>query len=206
MPADYNINITLEKALNNLAGKDFGFLLCNAGAEQVGVDSIKLRFLGQNYFIKNPSFETKHENGLDVNPVVRVLLLHYLAHASGVPLHNRWISFKELPGGNIYNGPFTQRAIYPFIRFFGTRPEEFRFAAEKLGGMRGQGGDMSMIIPVFPNIPINYILWLGNEEFPSSAAILFDASAAYYLPTEDYAVICGIICKELIKQLQHCKN
>lgn len=207
MPADYNIGVTLEKAVNDLAGRDLDLLVFNTGSELVHEDScIKLRFVGQSYFIKYPSFEIKHENGIEVNPVIKILLLHYLAHASGVPLLNRWISFKELPGGNIYYGPFTQRAINPFIKLFGSRPKEFRFAAEKLGGVRGQNGDISMVIPVFPKVPINYVLWLSNDEFPASATVLFDASAASYLPTEDYAVISGILLKELNKQLQYYKK
>jgi len=204
MPGDYNILATLKKALDDLAAKDLDVMVQNSGSEIVPDRScIKLRFINQNYFIHYPSFEINSENGPEINPVVKVLLLHYMAQASGMPIGNKWISYKELPGGHIYYGPFTQRAVNPFIRLFKGCPEEFRFAAEKLGGIKGQGGDISMIIPVFPKIPINYVLWLGSDEFPASATILFDASAASYLPTEDYAVICGVLLKELNKQRQN---
>jgi hypothetical protein len=200
MPADYSISITLKKAINDLTGRDPYVLANNTGSEFVAQGSyINIRFIAQNYFVEYPSFEVKHESGPETNPITKILLLHYLGHATKTPLLDKWISFKELPGGYIYNGPFINRAIKPFVKIFGKRPDEFRFAAEKLGGTLGQGGDMSMIIPVLPKVLLNYILWLGNEEFPASATILFDSSAASYLPTEDYVVLCGLLLKELNK-------
>lgn len=44
---------------------------------------------------------------------VSILALHYLLHASGIPLRNRWVTIKELPGGAIYLDAFTKRTLAP---------------------------------------------------------------------------------------------
>jgi hypothetical protein len=35
-----------------------------------------------------------------------------------------------------------------------------------------------------PRIPLTVILWLGDEEFPSRADLLFDSSAALHVPLD----------------------
>jgi len=89
-----------------------------------------------------------------------------------------------------------------FRSFFGQFPEKLKIAAELLGGRISSLGDICVTIPVFPSIPLTFVLWLGDEEFPPSGNILFDASAPFYLPTEDYAVLAGLTVYELKKTVK----
>lgn len=162
----------------------------------------KLTFLGQDYLVYFPSGEVEAVgNDAKIPQEVEILLLHYLSGASGMRLQNRLISFKELKGGINYIGPFTNRSIRPLIAAFGDRPERLVTAAEKIGGRRVNFGDVAVEVPAFPLIPVTCILWGGDDEFPASGNILFDASAGSHLATEDYAVLASLVVYALKRAL-----
>ena len=45
------------------------------------------------------------------------------------------------------------------------------------------------------------VIYEGDEEFSASANVLFDAAASNYLPTEDLAVLGGVLASRLIHAL-----
>ena len=96
--------------------------------------------------------------------------------------------FKDLPGGNAYEGAFIHRVIQPVENSFGENPAKLVEAAKAIGGKQVDLGDVAVEIPAFEGVPIVYILW-GACEFPASATVLFDESASGFLPTEDLAVL-----------------
>ena len=59
-------------------------------------------------------------------------------------------------------------------------------------------GDASFILPAMPRIPLQYILWEGDDEFPPSVQLLFDSSVDRYLPLEDIVVLGQITTGRLI--------
>ncbi|AEG14800.1 DUF3786 domain-containing protein [Desulfofundulus sp. TPOSR] len=151
-------------------------------------------FLGSHYLVKYPGGEViDAAGGPEVPKEVQITLLHYLAKASPAQVEGRLISFQELPGGFIYVGPFNNRAVRPLVGIFGGKPELLVRAAEMLGGRRVEIGDVAVSVPVLPKVPITFVLWLGDEEFPPSGNVLFDASASRHLPTEDYALLPGLV-------------
>ncbi len=57
------------------------------------------------------------------------------------------------------------------------------------GGERARLGDGSFYFRVLPRLPLMCVLWLGDEDVPPGANILFDAAAGAYLPGEDLAYV-----------------
>ncbi len=195
----YNLDVTIEKARNQFAASDPQIISHKSG---VAFDNAKkeflLSFLDETYAISHPEgLITRQGKEGEVNIIFQILYLHYLCSSSGLPLKDEWISFKELPGGQIYITPFQNRAVKPFIKVFGKQPDSLTKAAKKLGGTPGTYGDMSYILPVFPRVPFMFVLWTGDEEFPASGTILFDASAGSYLPTEDFAMLSGLLVSKI---------
>lgn len=128
---------------------------------------------------------------------------HYLLTAGGQPVSGQVISFKEIPGGMIYLQPFNGRVLGGFKAIFGKNAGMLTKVGEKLGIGFAKYGDTAVTMNVLPRIPVTYVIWEGDEEFPANATVLFDATAQYYLPTEDLVVAAAPEPVCLIKQSEH---
>jgi hypothetical protein len=194
-----NLDPALEKAREDLSCGDPEQMAARAKvAYDSGAACFHVPFLGALYRVSFPDGRVSGPGG-DVSPPVQVLLLHYLTGASGIAPEGRLVSYKELPGGDIYIVPFTHRAINPLVRIFGDSPQKLILAAEKLGGKKAAPGDVSVTVPFFPLVPLTFVLWEGDDEFPPSGNVLFDCTASTHLATEDYAYLAGIGVFELKK-------
>ena len=159
----------------------------------------QISFLGQEFEVEYPSGKFSPEPAPDGElPIfAQILVLHYLANTKPVAEAGRLITYKELPGGSIYIQPFTNRAIRPLVQAFGAKPARLLEAAAKLGGEPVQHGDSAVVLRVFPRISVTLVIWGGDDEFPASGNILFDASAGEVLHTEDYAVLASFVVATL---------
>ena len=185
----------LKKAKEKLPTLNPDQVALRSGAEFITADSqFKLTMANEDYYISYPAGEVEYAaKDKEVQLPVKVLILHYLNQASGVPLADKLISFREVPeGGEIYYGPFKKRTIDPLVKYFGEQPEKLITVAQYLGGYEEDLGDYSVTVPVFPKIPVTYVLWEGDEEFPPSGNVLFDSSAISYLPSEDLVFVASI--------------
>lgn len=153
-------------------------------------------FLGQE-FQADP--QARHITSPDSpNPVkdwLQILILHYLAAESRVQdiTNDPWISFKGLPGGEIYFPTFRKRAIAPILKKYGDNPSDLLDKAESLNATPLNQGTAALDIPVFPKIKVAIILHAGDDEFPPECTILFNQSTQSLLPTEDVAVLASTI-------------
>ena len=138
--------------------------------------------------------------GPEVPRFLQVLMLHYLAGATKAQLSERLISFRELSGGALYYSAFKARAIDPLVKEFGLNPERLRRVAATLNAEPLEVGSVGVKIRFFDKLPVAVILWLGDVEVSASANILYDASAAKILPTEDLTVVGGVVSRTLIKE------
>lgn len=158
-------------------------------------NALSIDFLGQHFKVDYPSGNfvpvTASDGELPVS--TQILILHYLANLTATEEIGKLISYKELPGGAMYIQPFSNRSINPMVGIFGSNPDRLLQAAERVGGQANGHGDVGVTVRVFPRIPVNLVLWRADDEFPASGTILFDASAPLILPTEDYAVLAGIV-------------
>jgi hypothetical protein len=126
------------------------------------------------------------------------LIMHYLIQASGAPLTNTWITFREIPSGEFYYSAFAKRAKDPLVQTFGKNPGLLIELGTGMGGIKREEGDASLCFQVFPRIPVCLILWAEDEEFPPDGNLLFDASISKYLSAEDIAVLSGMVVYPLI--------
>jgi hypothetical protein len=122
----------------------------------------------------------------------QILILHYLARATGASLTGRTIDFRQVPdGGSFYWSAFVSRAKTPLLKTFGNDLELYLEVAVSLGGEPLPLGDAAARFWAFPLVPVTHVLWGGDEEFPPEGNILFDETIPQYLSTEDIAALSG---------------
>jgi hypothetical protein len=127
-----------------------------------------------------------------------LVILHYFITARGTPLTNKLISFGELPEGVVYQPTFIKRTIQPILKHFGSEPDTLLLWSQDMAGYRADYGDMSITINAFKNVPITFVVWQGDDEFPPRGSVLFDSNITDYLPTEDITVLCELITWRLV--------
>ena len=163
-------------------------------------------FWGQETLLSFPELVARQsETGPDLPLSDQALLLYYFATANGSPLAQRWVSFSELPDGRFYNQAFKGYTGRELARTYGENLQALSLAARRLGaGLPGGApvGDRSFLFRPLPRVPLLLVFWQGDEEFPSSFQILFDASASHYLPTAVCAVLGSMLARRLISMQQ----
>jgi len=161
-------------------------------------EKVLVRFFSDPYTIRFPQIEFYSPGKRTVSLVIRVLLLHYLLKADGCPLIGKWVAYKDIPGGLLYAGVFARRVTEPLVKKIGKSAKLFGEIGVKFGGKSGGVGDASFNLSAFSRIPIQYVLWEGDDEFPPSVQLLFDSSVDHYLPLEDIVVLGQITTGRLI--------
>jgi hypothetical protein len=203
---EYGYKFAYEIASQQLAKVNLEQQCRNGGAEYKLIDSkplITIDYLNQPYQIKLPDIEISIANSDEEVPLKdRILLLHYLIQARGTPLAAKSITYKELPEGISYFRTFQKRAIKPIIDHFGNNPAQLVEAAKGMGGQKAGYGDAAVTINAFKNVPITFVLWRGDEEFPPDGSIIFDATVTDYLSIEDINVLSERIAWKLVRALK----
>jgi hypothetical protein len=198
-----NYQQSFDLACASIKGMDLKEKAKKAGAnyqEEKDGPRISIDFFSEPYHVQFPQIEFYSPANKPVSLVTRVLLLHYLIRADGSPLTGKWAGYKDIPGGLLYAGVFARRVTEPLVKKFGNSPEQFKKVGNKLGGKSVEFGDASFILYAFPFIPLQYVLWKGDEEFPAAAQLLFDTSIDHYLSLEDIVVLGQMATGRLIHQ------
>lgn len=160
-------------------------------AAKAGVDCDGKRwtipFFNRTYHVEFPHGRVEGSRGEIPSIWLQVLLMHYLLDADGTSVADRWVSCRDLPGGYfVSDDKFDARSAPPLGRLYGQDPEGLAAACRALGGTLMSGvGDMAYRCLAFPRLPLAVVMYFRDEEMPASARVLFDASAAHYLPTDD---------------------
>lgn len=204
---EYGYKFAYKIASQQLTEADGIERICHhSGAEYKKTDShpvIILDYLNQNYRISLPEVAISLSDSAEEVPLKdKILLLHYLIQARGTPLADKSIAYKELPEGVGYFRTFHKRAIKPLVDHFGRQPTKLIEAAKELGGHKADYGDVAVTINAFKRVPITFVLWRGDEEFPPDGSILFDATVSDYLSIEDINVLCERIAWKLVRLLK----
>ena len=179
-----------EQALKDVAALNGPVAAAESGASYEN-GMFTLKFYNRTFIIHHTDVHVE-EVGDDapVPMYIALLLMHYLIQASAIPEDGHWITYRELPGATLFEKRFHQMAIQPLLNVYGNDAEGLKKAGESLGGLpMDRTGDAAYRFLALPKIPISFILYLGEDEIPSTVNILFDAAAPSYLPTEDLSYV-----------------
>jgi hypothetical protein len=127
------------------------------------------------------------------------LFLYYLAKADGTPLAERWISFRELPDGWLYHQAFHGYTGQVLVQALGNDVSPLVQAAAAAGGKQESFGDVGYRFDILPRVRLAVVYWLGDEEFPPRAQVLFDEAAGHYLPIDGLAMLGSHLIRCLLR-------
>lgn len=199
LPRQDNYEVALRLAQEEFRQADVADRCAKSGAVYRPEEKVlEVPFLSRLVTIRLPELEFRVE-GADVPLRDRILILHYLNTATGVPPSGQWITFAQIPEGGFYLPAFRQRSIDRLVAVYGSQPERLVEAARRLNGHKSDCGDVGMTIPVLPRVALTFVLWRGDEEIGPTGNVLFDSTITDYLPTEDIAVVTGMVVGRLCK-------
>lgn len=126
-----------------------------------------------------------------------LFIIYYLLLPDDIRLSGEWISGKDLPGGaTFFRGPHLIPTELISGRF-GNNLAGFKQCCEKLGGTAVNLGDAAFRFEIAPDLPVVVVYWLGDEDFPAEAGLLYDRSIGRLLPLDIVFALAVAVCARI---------
>jgi hypothetical protein len=190
-------------------------LASHTGANYLPAGSLQgtfyLPFWSQDVSLTYPEFIGRdNKTGKILGTMAQALLAYYFTISDGTDLAGRWISFSELPDGRFYTAAFQGYTGGELVKTFGNDESGFAKSAAQIGGWQLRLdealGDRAFAFQVFPHVNLLVVYWLGDEDFPPSYRILFDAAISHHLSTDACAILGSTLTRRLIKAYEQFKD
>ena len=120
----------------------------------------------------------------------RILFLRYLLEGKKASRFSAYLTYREMPWGEVYDTQFRGRCVSRLCRMYGSAPEKFAAACRALGGLELESSGSAFGMEFLPGLWLRFFLWEGDEEFPASAQILFSENFPEVFSAEDRVVVC----------------
>ncbi|HPU90378.1 MAG TPA: DUF3786 domain-containing protein, partial [Spirochaetota bacterium] len=156
----------------------------------------------REYALTSGDFRLVDASGVDAHPFDRVLALHYLC-AEGRPQESgEYASFRELPSGTFYWGPFRARSSAIIETVAGNDLELLRLGLAGFEVTPFPAGDVGAAVHAIGVVRIALVYRAGDDEFPPSAEVLFDSVVRRVFGTEDAAVLAERFAVRLVGEMR----
>lgn len=190
----------MDRLRDDLKSRTIGHVAALSGAEMRD-NQIHLTYWRRPATFDWDSFEafwTEDDQPMGVFDAA--MLLYYLHDADGSPMADEWISYRQLPGGAFYHLAYQRYSGDILARVFGDDPEGYIQACRAFGGDPLTGiSEFAFAFQPLPRIRLATVLWPGDEDFHTKAAILFDASGSHYLTTDGLGLLAGGLASRIVK-------
>ncbi|MEG0377646.1 MAG: DUF3786 domain-containing protein, partial [Eubacterium sp.] len=154
--------------------------------------------MGQMYKVKYPEGDVLLADEKEFDDYKSMtMILRYLLNAQGMPPMGTTVAYRDISGGNHYFKSFEGRCLKRFAFTFNYDVKGLKHAMEKLKAEPKSFGDLSYCFEFIDNMYLTVILWLGDDEFPPEAQILFDRNITSGFDAEDLAVMGDIFIPAL---------
>ena len=158
-----------------------------------------VNLLGRDYAISHPDYAIRALDDGKLPPLpTQTFLLRYLLEGKAVADTGTWLTFREMPWGELYIKPYTGRVLTRAAFTFGTRVAAFRAACEKMGAVPVNHGDAGFQFDFLGGYRMQILVWEGDDEFPPNAQILYSDNFSDGFAAED-RVVAGDILISAIK-------
>ena len=125
--------------------------------------------------------------------------LMYLLRTREIPLSGIKVNEKELNGGALFfRGPHAL-SKETLEEKFARDPQGFLQAGLALGGIATQGGDAAFELRALPRIPLEYIFYAEDDEFPAQLTITFDRTIDRHLPLDVIWALVNLATRSILE-------
>jgi hypothetical protein len=100
-----------------------------------------------------------------------------------------FIAFSDLKDASPFAQAFRESILRPLAETFSGKERAFIRACERLGGRRLPGSGAKYEIEAFRCMPVRFLFWDGDEDFPAQANILFDRGATDFIHVESVVTV-----------------
>lgn len=100
-----------------------------------------------------------------------------------------WLPFRSLKDASPFGPAFQKTVVDVFARTFSGHSGELEAAFQKMGGKKLPHSDVGYQLNAFECIPVQFLFWDGDDEFPAQANILFDRGSTDYIHVESLVSI-----------------
>lgn len=190
------------KKLNPLQIAESSLYQFNQGKSCFLLDSF-----GQTFEITYPEGNLSFAGQPEKHPLLdwRLPLLNYLSASKPLPLTGEWVTYRDLPQGNVFYPSIRTNVLEPLGRFYSEcNREALVNGLEHLGfKFIDNKADLAAKGLFTPRIPVLVQFWEGEDEIPASCQILFDSSAGSQMHIEDAAALCNLVRTLVTGQYNH---
>ncbi len=145
------------------------------------------------------TLEEEPERELPFNAVMTIYHLFYYAKPEA-KVSGRFIPFREVKRAAPFDAAFKRNVLDAAARTFDGHLAELHRACQALGGRPLKQGDAGYEILAFDCMPLQFVFWDGDDEFPAQANILFDADITDFLHEETVVCVGDELFRRLVEE------
>ncbi|HBC88344.1 MAG TPA: hypothetical protein DCZ94_15445 [Lentisphaeria bacterium] len=192
-------NEAIRIAAAKLAGADMSRRADNLGFSFMDKGTILIRAFGADYTVDLKSFDVRNKKaGQPVRPDLKIIILHYLLFDNKFSETGKFITFRDLPGGQFYLEPYKSRSVNILSSVIKDDVARLKKNLGRLDWKDKTPGDIGAEIHVIGKIKVNLIYYKSDEEMPATADFVYDSSIKNVFSTEDVVVMASLICRMLL--------
>ena len=154
-----------------------------------------IHLMGNTFTISHPEYEIQGDRE-PTNPE-RILFLRYLLDGRSTAPTGVFRTYREFPWGEVYLQQFTGRCIKRFAFSYGSRPEVLRQIVARMPARLIERSDVGFELTLMEGLTMQFLLWLGDDEFPPNGQILFSDNFRFAFTAEDMANIGDIVLNRM---------
>ncbi len=185
-----------------LAERSLEDVVSRSGAEILPEGRIGLSVLNERWTVdpvRQAIEKTEGNASKSWNRQLPFLILVYLSRAKSSALTGEMTPPRDLfPGMEIFKG-LLELETGGLLRAYGSHGNRFSRACLALGGRPLDKADRAFRFELFPKFPVEFLLWLEDDEFPPNLTILVDRGAAVHLPPDAMAALINGLIRRLLE-------
>ncbi len=153
-------------------------------------DDLVITQFGKKYRINKQDGKITCEDAEEISCYEQLHIYTLFGYVSQLAhFKDDWVPFEKLKDASPFFKAFQQGVIQPFGRMFNGKADLLDQAFQKLGAEKVKWSEVGYEWKAFDCIPVRFLFWDGDDEFPAQGNLLFDASATDFIHVESIVTI-----------------